>query len=114
MSVDVAPRAAERRRASAEQKGPSQLPWHRREGGETRWERRVGERGCSESSHGGLTCSVKRRSGPLVRGAEQGRWEGLKVSQPVSRMGGELTRPWRGVPWEHRTIIPHSEGGGKI
>lgn len=32
VSVGVAPRAAERRRASAEQKGPSQLPWHRREG----------------------------------------------------------------------------------
>lgn len=78
VSVCGTPRATERRRASAEQKGPSQLPWDRRERGETKWERRVENRGCSESSHRGSTFSVKRRSGPPVRGAEQGGWQGLK------------------------------------
>ena len=88
--MDEAPRAAGRRRASAEQKGPGRLPWWQMKRERLRWERRVGEKGSPESSHRSPTSAVKR-SGSLLRGGEQGGWGVVRggLRQSVSRMGAE-------------------------
>lgn len=52
MPVDVVPRAAGDEGLVLSRKDLASFPGGRREGGGTGWERRVGDRGCSESSHG--------------------------------------------------------------
>lgn len=94
---------------------PRSFHGDRREEGETRWERRLGDRWEKprESPSGDSAFSGKRRP-DLLFSREQSGWGSEEVrNRRCGEWESELTRPWRGVQWEHRTVIPIGEDGRK-